>query len=237
MSRLQMKNYKSLFIILVLILSFFFALPLNAQYGTNYRQPKPYHMMFGVAVNAVEDNGDRFTNVFDIDSSMNFMWYPLAFNFNYYFKRGVSLDILASYNRYDTTKIINGERGISSNFFALDANVMYGFRTRVPNVVADPFIFGGLHLTYREVNPEILTGLNFGAGININMFAGFGFQLRTSFKTGLLPQFFNVQGDYWHNHLGLFYKLPEPRARNTFGNRKHSWVDKRNYKYKPRKVR
>lgn len=214
-----------------------FAQPLFAQYGTNYRQPKPYHMLFGVAMNAVEDNGQRFTNIFDIDSSVNLMLLPVTLNFNYYFKRGMSLDILASYNYYDSTKIINNQRGVSSNFFSLDANFMYGFRTRVPKVVVDPFAFGGLHLTFREVNPEILTGINFGAGVNINLLAGFGFQLRTSFKTGLLPQFFNVQGDYWHNHLGLYYKIQERKARNNFGKRKHKWVDKRKYKYRPRRVR
>ncbi|MDX1650877.1 MAG: hypothetical protein R3277_00170 [Brumimicrobium sp.] len=194
---------------------------------------KPYSVMVGVLWNVVEDDGDRFANLFNVSDSWNYKIYPTSLNVDVYLKKGMSLDFIASYNYYDTSKLINNLRGKSGHFFSLDAHYKYSFGFLMRQQRFDPFVFAGVGYTGREaIFPQNMLSVNAGGGINIMIWAGLGLQIRTTAKVSMLPEIYSEDYDLLQHHFGLIYKIPEMTGGNdNFHKRKYKWGHK-NYRYR-----
>ena len=204
-----------------------------ASLGQNFKKVKPYSWMLGVSWNAMEDDGSRYQNLFNFSNSWNMPAFPAAINADVYLKKGMSIDVLASYNRYLAGKTINLETNRSGRAFALSTNFKYSFGFLMRQQIVDPFVFGGIGYTGREALwPQNMFSGNIGAGVNIMIWQGIGIQIRTTGKIGLLPEIYSEEFDYLHHHFGLIYKFPElTGGYSNFHKRKHKWGHKR-YRYR-----
>lgn len=209
----------------VLLLSIMVASPLLSQ--RNFKKTKPYSVMIGLHWNIIDDDGDRFGNLFDAKNVWNMVPYPSSINLDLYFLKGFSGELLFSYNRYDTSNVINGERGLSGAAFTGDLNFKYSIGFLMEQQIFDPFIFLGIGYTNRQALADYTNqfGVNVGAGFNIMIYRGLGVQWRTTAKIGLLPEFNTVEGDYLQHHFGLIYKFPDmSRNSNPFGKPRYKWI-------------
>ena len=59
-----------------------------------------------VGVNAVDDSGDEFGKLLDIDRAWNMLPYPSRVSIGRYFRNGIGLEAIGSYNQYKEGKII-----------------------------------------------------------------------------------------------------------------------------------
>lgn len=222
------KKYRFLLGLILVVLSMS-----NISLAQNYKKIKPYSWMIGVYWNAMEDDGYRYEKLVDFNNSWNMPVFPSSINVDFYLKKGMSIDIVGSYNQYNVGKIINLDTNRNGKAAALSAHFKYSFGFLMRQQIIDPFVFGGVGYTGREaVWPQNMLSGNVGAGVNVMMWRGLGIQIRTTGKVGLLPEVYTTTFDYMHHHFGLIYKFPEMRGGyNNFHKRKYKWGHK-NYRYR-----
>jgi|SRR5690554_538138 len=211
---------KNIFVTLLFIIIYSFG------FSQDFKKVKPYGWMIGVHWNIMDDDGYRFERLLDAKNSWNFPVFPSSINVDFYLMKGMSIDILASYNEYKQGKTINKDTTLHGKAFALDANFKYSFGFLMRQQRFDPFVYLGVGYTGREaVWPQNMLSGNVGAGFNIMIIGGLGVQWRTTGKIGLLPEVYDEEYDYLHHHFGLIYKFSErsqsPNA--DFGKKKHQW--------------
>lgn len=216
--------------IFILIISVFVVSNATAQ---NFRKVKPYSIMVGVMWNIIDDDADRYANILNVSDTWNILPYPTSLNVDVYFKKGMSLDMIASYNVYDSSKVINGTTGSQGRTFTLDAHFKYSFGFLMRQQRFDPFIFIGAGYTGREaIFPQNMLSANVGAGFNIMIWQGLGVQWRTTGRVGMLPEIYDPKYDMLQHHFGIIYKIPEMAGgSNNFHKRKYKWGHK-NYRYR-----
>ncbi len=199
----------------------------------NYKKVKPYTWMLGISWNAMEDDGYRYAHLFNFKDSWNLPAFPTSLNFDFYMQKGMSIDVMASYNEYNQGKTINLDTTRSGKAGALSVHFKYSFGFLMRQQRVDPFVFGGIGYTGREaVWPQNMLSGNIGAGVNVMIWKGLGIQVRTTGKVGVIPNLYDPEFDYLHHHFGLIYKFPEMTGGYTnFHKRKYKWGHK-NYRYR-----
>ncbi|GAA4281853.1 hypothetical protein GCM10022260_22740 [Gaetbulibacter aestuarii] len=102
--------------------------------------------MFGVGMNIVDDSDDRTGKVFDLKSGWNYAPYPSRLSLGKYWRSGLGLEGIASYNHYKKGKIVGGSPlPEGKNYWALDARLSYDLRKLIgDNGWFDPYVGVGL---------------------------------------------------------------------------------------------
>ena len=200
-------------------------------YGQNFKKVKPYSWMIGVSWNAMEDDGYQFSRLLDVKNSWNIPVFPSSINADFYMKKGMSIDAVASYNQYKYGKIINVDTSRSGRALTVSAHFKYSFGFLMRQQIVDPFVFGGFGYSNRQaVTLKSMVSGNIGAGVNVMLWRGLGIQVRSTAKVMLLPEL--IKDNYFHHHVGLIYKFPEQTGGySNFHKRKYKWGQKR-YRYR-----
>ncbi|MEC7265238.1 MAG: OmpA family protein, partial [Bacteroidota bacterium] len=60
-----------------------------------------------LGTNFVDDSGHEFNKLFDFQKAWNVVPYPSRLSFGRYFKNGLGLEAIASYNKYHEGKIVD----------------------------------------------------------------------------------------------------------------------------------
>lgn len=226
--KIKSNTYKRVLLLVVVLLCV-----VNTGQTQNFKKVKPYSWMLGVYWNAMEDDGYRYEKLVDFHNSWNMPVFPSSINADFYIQKGMSIDVVASYNQYSAGKIINLDTNRSGKAFALSTHFKYSFGFLMRQQIVDPFVFGGIGYTGREaIWPQNMLSGNIGAGVNVMIWRGLGIQIRTTGKVGLLPEIYTAEFDYMHHHFGLIYKFPElTGGYSDFHKRKYKWGHK-NYRYR-----
>lgn len=201
---------------------------------------KPYKWMFGLHWNVVEDDGSKFSGIFDVNNSWNVPVFPAKITVDRYFNYGWSLEMAGSYNKYESSKLINDTTDIESIFVAFDVNGKYSFYN-LYNPRArwiDPYLTFGLGYTYRDnANTSAHSpSLNLGGGLNF-WYKNWGLQLASSAKLNVWPGIWDAENheSYLQHSVGIVYRTTTPPHTNGyFGKKKHGWA-KKNKRYKKKK--
>ncbi|MGB2758998.1 MAG: OmpA family protein, partial [Maribacter stanieri] len=82
--------------------------------------------IFGVGLNAVDDSGNVFDGIFNVGQEWNIVPYPSRVSIGRYFKSGLGLEAIGTYNKYKEGNIIDAEV-ITENvsYFGFDGRVTY----------------------------------------------------------------------------------------------------------------
>lgn len=195
----------------------------------NFKMIKPYNFMVGVHWNIIDDDGQRYKGILDVKNTWNILEYPSSINVDYYFMKGWSAEFIASYNYYDSAKVINGITGREGSVFSFDLHSKYSFGYLMAQQRFDPFVYMGAGYTNRETtSPNNSFTANAGGGFNVMIYAGLGVQWRTTAKVAFFPKLYNTEFDYLQHHFGLIYKFPENMINiNNFTKPKHGWIHKK----------
>ncbi len=219
----------------LLIMLLFFVSNSIAQPSSINRKKNPYSWMFGVGLNFVDDDGQAFSNLFDVKGSWNYLPYPTRISIDKYIKKGWSLEGMVAYNRYSTSKLINDTTGLSGIFVSGDFHVKYSFyRFFSPTKWFDPYISMGLGVTYRSIMSSPMTPTcNIALGANFWFSKSWGLQVQTMGKLGLVSDIYTSKTDYLQHTVGIVYRK-QPKIKHRRNNKKqHKWIHD-NAKYKKR---
>lgn len=214
---------------------FFLAFQGIAQPAMMSRNRDPYKWMFGLSWNVVNDNEEKFANLFDISSSWNGLYYPSRFFLDRYLRNGWSWEGALAYNQYKPTKIINDSTGRTGMFFSAAFNIKYSYNHLIKRKKwFDPYYSFGLGVTYRTVLSKPLTPtLNGALGSNFWFSRRWGAQVQISGKLALTSDIYKSKYDYFLCSVGLVYRKDSSRKSNHFNNKKHKWThDKQKFKRK-----
>ncbi len=82
--------------------------------------------MVTLGTNFVDDSGDEFRELFDFEEAWNTVPYPSRISIGHYFKNGLGLEAIGSYNRYNEGKIIDDVvNPQDTDYLGLDFRVSY----------------------------------------------------------------------------------------------------------------
>ena len=203
----------------------------HAQPSIAFTNKDPYWIMIGVSWNTVNDNEEHLPNLFDVTGSWNSLVYPSRLSFDKHIKKGWSWEAMASFNRYQPTKIVNDLTGRSGIFFAVDGQVKHSFARRFNSPILDPYVGAGVGITFRSlVSPTITPTANLALGTNIWFDDNLGIQLQVIGKLALGPDIYTGPNDYVQYTAGLVYRKDKGKKRSTFHKKRHKWASKRKKK-------
>ena len=107
-----------------------------------------------VGANAVDDSGDEFGELFDFKEGWNMVPYPSRASIGRYFKNGIGLEAIGSYNRYKEGKIVdNVVNPEDIDYWGLDFRVSYDLNQILGHTgFFDPYI--GIGAGYTDANNQ-----------------------------------------------------------------------------------
>ncbi|MCM4167314.1 Peptidoglycan-associated lipoprotein [Arenibacter antarcticus] len=107
--------------------------------------------MVGLGYNFVDDSGSgtSLKGKFDIDNNWNSLAYPSRVSIGRYFKSGLGIEGIGTYNKYKLGKIVDGAVNTSeSKYLGLDARLSYDLNKIIGETgFFDPYVGAGLGYT------------------------------------------------------------------------------------------
>ncbi|MEM9648568.1 MAG: OmpA family protein [Bacteroidota bacterium] len=110
--------------------------------------------MVTVGTNVVDDSGDEFGSLFDIEDSWNAVPFPSRISVGRFFENGLGLEAVATYNKYKEGKIIDSEVNPEDvDYFGLDFRVNYDLNSILGETgFFDPYV--GIGAGYTDANNQ-----------------------------------------------------------------------------------
>lgn len=108
--------------------------------------------IFGVGLNAVNDSGSVFNGLFNVSDSWNMVPFPSRISIGRYFKSGLGIEAIGTYNQYKEGNIIDGSRNPENiDYLGLDARLTYDLNKIIGETAwFDPYV--GVGLGYTDAN-------------------------------------------------------------------------------------
>lgn len=220
---------KKLFFITTFLLTFHS----QAQPESLRTKAHPYKWMFGLSWSLIEDNGEKFTKLFDIPGSFNYEYFPSRIMLDRYFRYGWSMEFAGSFNRFLPAAQVNDTTGVTGFLAGLDINAKFSFNRYLRGAKwLDPYVCMGIGGTYRTdttagpftPNVNIALGVNFWFGQKRH----WGAQLQTCGKLAVWEGVPNNNANYIQYNVGIVYRFtPKKSSRNNFNNRQHKWTNEK----------
>ncbi|WP_235855399.1 OmpA family protein [Flagellimonas pelagia] len=107
-----------------------------------------------LGTNIVDDSGDEFGELFDLSEGWNMVPYPSRISVGRYFKNGLGLEAIGTYNKYKEGKIVdNVVNPEDIDYFGLDFRVSYDLNMILGETgFFDPYI--GIGAGYTDANNQ-----------------------------------------------------------------------------------
>ncbi|MEP2238629.1 MAG: OmpA family protein [Maribacter sp.] len=108
--------------------------------------------IFGVGLNAVDDSGNVFNGIFNVSEEWNIVPFPSRISIGKYFKSGLGLEAIGTYNKYKEGNIIDGEINLEDiGYFGFDGRVTYDLNKIIGETAwFDPYV--GIGAGYTDAN-------------------------------------------------------------------------------------
>lgn len=110
--------------------------------------------IIGLGYNAVDDSGNVFDGLFNVSDEWNLLPYPSRISIGRYFKNGLGVEAIGSYNKYKEGKIIDGLVNTEDrDYLGLDARLTYDLNKIIGETGwFDPYV--GVGLGYTDANDQ-----------------------------------------------------------------------------------
>jgi len=219
---------------LLVILALFASVHAYAQPYKTIKIYKPYKWMLGLHVSAIEDDGEKFKQVFKVQDRWNIQPFPTRLTLDRYFLYGWSAEAALTYTQYKSNIIVNDSTGITGAHFSFDLNGKYSFyQLYAPRARwIEPYLTFGIGYTYRDKTAEMhVPTLNLGGGLNWWFSKFVGLQISSSAKFALYPEFWDTKSNYLQHNIGLVFRTAGENAVMHQDKRKHhKWSSKHSTK-------
>ncbi|MGC1516587.1 MAG: OmpA family protein [Maribacter sp.] len=108
--------------------------------------------MFGVGFNAVDDSGNVFDGIFNVGQEWNMVPFPSRLSIGRYFKNGLGIEAIGSYNTYMEGNVIDGMVIPNDiDYYAIDARLTYDLNKILGETGwFDPYV--GIGAGYTDAN-------------------------------------------------------------------------------------
>lgn len=149
-------------LLLVLALAMFSSLDAQIPKLTKKDSTVVSYWLVGLGYHAVDDSGDAFNKLLDIEKSWNAVPYPSRVSIGKYFENGLGIDVIASYLKYSEGKIVDGQSLTEDkDFISFDSRLSYDLNKIFGQTGwFDPYVGGGFGYTKaNDVSRETFNGV------------------------------------------------------------------------------
>ncbi|MEZ4970993.1 MAG: OmpA family protein [Flavobacteriaceae bacterium] len=110
--------------------------------------------MVGLGYNFVDDSGDMTKKLFALDEQWNAVPYPSRLSVGRYFRNGLGIEAIGTYNKYKVGKLIDGTiNSVETDYLGIDARLSYDLNKLIGETAwFDPYI--GIGLGYTDASNE-----------------------------------------------------------------------------------
>ena len=110
--------------------------------------------MFGVGYNFIDDSGDAFNDFTTIKDQWNAVAFPSRISLGRYFKNGLGIEAIGTYNKYNKGNTIDGITIPEDiDYFGLDTRLSYDLNKLIGETAwFDPYV--GVGVGYTDANNE-----------------------------------------------------------------------------------
>ncbi|CDF78932.1 OmpA/MotB family protein [Formosa agariphila KMM 3901] len=159
--------------------------------------------IIGIGFNAVDDTGTVFDDVFDVNEGWNAVPYPSRLSFGRYYKSGLGLEGIFTYNRYKAGKLVdNFPLEEDANYFGLDTRLSYDLNKIIGETGwFDPYVGAGVGFT--SANKKSRGTINAVVGFRIWFTENFGMDVNSTGKWGMNQNYKNHK----QHAIGLVYRF------------------------------
>lgn len=159
--------------------------------------------IIGLGYNFVDDSGDTFDNLTAFSTQWNALAYPNRLSVGRYFKSGLGIEAIATYNKYKVGKLIDKAINTSDkDYLAIDARLSYDLNKLIGQTAwFDPYI--GVGLGYTDANNEPRSTYNAVLGFRTWFSDRLGLDFSTSgkWRTG------NTGTNHIQHAAGIVYQF------------------------------
>ncbi|RIV74469.1 OmpA family protein [Flagellimonas aequoris] len=112
------------------------------------------YWLVSLGTNIVDDSGDEFRELFDIKEAWNIAKYPSRLSFGRYFKNGMGIEMIGTFNKYREGKIVDDVVNPTDiNFFSIDLRTSYDLNMIIGDTgFFDPYV--GIGVGYTNANNQ-----------------------------------------------------------------------------------
>ncbi len=159
--------------------------------------------MLGFGYNIVDDSGDVFHELFSLNSQWNSVPYPSRISLGRYFKSGLGLEFIATYNKYKTGKIIDGIVNDSDkDYLGFDTRLSYDINKVIGETAwFDPYV--GVGSGYTDANSKTRATYNAVIGFRTWFSERWGMDFSSSGKWS----FGSVASNHIQHAAGVVYQF------------------------------
>ena len=222
-----MKNLKNALVVVLIVFSVGQS---NAQFSRWYyqfsAQLRQTPWIVGGGWNIVDDDGQPFKKLFDVNKTWNLPPYPTRLFVQKVLdkEKGWAVELGLTYNRYASGNRINNDEITPSGqmFFGADVAAIYDFNKLYDlnalmfgeQEIFQPYAHMGLGYTYRAIGPYVhAPSVNLGLGFNVWVYEGWGVQIQSVSKIGLAGPIIKTKANYMQHSIGVVYKWqPKPMS-------------------------
>ncbi|WP_252729831.1 OmpA family protein [Zobellia uliginosa] len=178
--------------------------------------------MFGVGYNIVDDSGDVFDELFSFGKQWNALSYPSRVSIGRYFKSGIGIEAIASYNKYKVGKFIDGVTNLEeTQYYGLDARLTYDLNKLIGETAwFDPYL--GVGAGYTDANNQSRATYNAVVGFRTWFSDRIGMDFSSSGKWA-------ANNDDATNHLqhaaGIVYQFGIEKGLSKKGEKKLALIE------------
>ncbi len=177
--------------------------------------------IFGLGYNFVDDSGDVFDNLFDFKDQWNAVAFPSRISIGRYFKSGLGIEAIGTYNKYKVGKIIDKAVNLTeSDYFGVDARLSYDLNKLIGQTAwFDPYV--GVGVGYTDANNQGRGTYNAVVGFRTWINDNWGLDFSSSGKWRM--------GDKGTNHIqhaaGVVYQFGIEKGLSKKGKEKLALIE------------
>ncbi|MEP0213486.1 MAG: OmpA family protein [Cellulophaga sp.] len=179
--------------------------------------------IFGLGYNFVDDSGDVFDELLDVDKQWNAVAFPSRISIGKYFESGIGVEAIGSYNKYKVGKTVDGSVNLEeTDYYAVDTRVSYDLNKIIGETAwFDPYL--GVGLGYTDANNKGRGTYNGVVGFRTWITERIGLDFNSSGKWAM------NKGDGVTNHLqhavGVVYQFKVEKGLSKKGLEKQAQIE------------
>ncbi|MDO6491460.1 MULTISPECIES: OmpA family protein [unclassified Cellulophaga] len=179
--------------------------------------------IFGLGYNFVDDSGDVFDELLDVDKQWNAVAFPSRISIGKYFESGIGVEAIGSYNKYKVGKTVDGSVNLEeTDYYAVDTRVSYDLNKIIGETAwFDPYL--GVGLGYTDANNKGRGTYNGVLGFRTWITERIGLDFNSSGKWAM------NKGDGVTNHLqhavGVVYQFKVEKGLSKKGLEKQAQIE------------
>ncbi|MBC2840316.1 OmpA family protein [Robiginitalea sp. SC105] len=174
------------------------------------------YWLAGIGINIVDDSGDAFNDFTTMRDQWNMVPFPSRINFGRYFRSGLGLELIGTYNRYKAGNMIDGIT-IADDipYWAVDSRLSYDLNKLVGETgFFDPYV--GVGIGYTDSNNLPRGTYNAVIGFRIWFSEHWGVDLSSSGKWS----FGNEASNHIQHGAGVAFRFGVEKELNKRGEEK-----------------